>query len=120
MNDEIQRWLVATLQQSKDFVLSQAPSVVQETLGYAVFTSLLLLVICTGTAIAGFVGVRYGRKLYLEGLAAKGNWQEEGLILAVVSGVAGWAATMGALDSLSRLVYVYFFPKAYLLSHFLK
>lgn len=117
MNEQMQQWVLAQLTEGKDFILAQAPDVLQQFLAYTVFShSLGLVIMLALTAGAAAVAIQ-GRRLH----PTDTSWGKEKTEFMMCFGW-GLAAVFTAVSLvvLKDLVHVAVFPKAYLLSLVLK
>lgn len=107
IKSQLGEFLLANLKESKDFLIDQAPDVIQQVLGWQTCLNVIGLIISLILATIAII-----------------SWYKHSLkdteVLYPVSLVTGVLSILVMLINSINLVWVTLYPKAYLLEQFLK
>jgi uncharacterized membrane protein YgdD (TMEM256/DUF423 family) len=111
MNSELQKELLNIINSSKEFVLTQAPDVFQQTIAYGIYSNTVALFIFSGFLLLGCFGLFMGYRR-IKNEYARDFWI---LVGAPVGGVMLLIGLIGVVCSYDELLQVKMAPKLYLI-----
>jgi hypothetical protein len=109
-NKQLQEFILTSLKESKDFVIDQAPEVVQQVLNMAIFDSIVFSVSCFLVSLALLMVCKWSIKKSKEEYSA-----DEWLFLTAITAVFGILSIVPAFVHCMDAISIYLYPKAYLL-----
>lgn len=110
------KFLTDNLKDGKDFVLSNAPDIIQQYLTFSYYHNLAINILCIIVLILSFVFLKKG----LKRKDGYGFCDNIGATYASVSCVCSVFSIIFFISSLNNLITIYFAPKVFLMSEFLR
>lgn len=108
MTDQLLKEILETIRGSKEFVLAQAPDVIQQMILSARVTLALIMFVCFSVAVISSIVFTHGRKAHKEDGWDGGGYMAFGCFFGIMSVVMFFAALCDAIN-------VWIAPKVYLL-----
>lgn len=116
VSDEVQKFILETLGEGKEFVLEQTPEVAQQWLNWQIAVSTMGVVffgfLLVGTVIATILFIR-------NGIQSKYRWKDRDVLGATFGCLFTAVWTLVVSYNVYNLVYVLVAPKAYFLDRFI-